>query len=412
MFSAGSQPDVVLSMDRDSYYSTTLIADGASELLEGLIGSRRAEILGPEVRLVAMALYHGLTTLAGKQTLGQEYCDLLLIGERRKGGADPPFRPLSSVRRLLYVLLNVLLPYLSERAHRGWAGLSELGQTSAQAHHLRMRQAAAAAARSGNRGGDGGGDGGGGGRATPAAVAVAVTAASQDEAPAATAWAAARVAAAAPLPASTSAAGSAAVSAAAALLRRLTRPLLLALLGWLRRLHLAAFYLGGAYFTPAMRLAGVRLMHSRALDTGETRARYAVLGLFTAVPLVVEAASAAGAASASAAARAAEAAVAARVPSADDGEAEAAPVLRPCGISTTGTGEVAAVVAAATATASGRPRRRCALCMGPREYPAATPCGHLFCWRCIIAWCQTSPECPLCRQPADPQSIVCVYQYD
>lgn len=48
---------------------------------------------------------------------------------------------------------------------------------------------------------------------------------------------------------------------------------------------------------------------------------------------------------------------------------------------------------------------KCGICFDRLAGPSAIPCGHVFCWECIVKSSQFKAECPSCRQPFETKEI-------
>lgn len=395
-------PDIIRAHQKDAYFQGYL-TNQLNDLHRRLCGARSAHAWATETRTLADLLYLSLTTLIGNRTLGEEYCDLVQVEEPSllshlhppQDAAAPsanagPLLP-SLPRRAGYIATSILLPYLLNRLLPSIRG----------SIRRRLQDRLTLLTRQGKG------------------------------------------------PTSPTPSGA----------YRLQRYLLahLSTLTSGAHLHaaiLATFYFTGAYYTLSKRLLSLRYVFTRRVDldgpAGGGRVGYEVLGVLLVVQMVVRSylhvrdqllhphSSSSSPDSANAdddidaliRERAFGPGHAAGVHvSLDDNAYSSNNELLPAGAGGgNGNQRSLAEIGAATHTPvprGGRPRydlgaaggdvmawikggqqRKCTLCLEELRDPAATQCGHVFCWTCIGDWVREKPECPLCRREAMVQHIL------
>mmetsp|Transcript_67491 Transcript_67491/g.141056 ORF Transcript_67491/g.141056 Transcript_67491/m.141056 type:complete len:320 (+) Transcript_67491:89-1048(+) len=184
------------------------------------------------------------------------------------------------------------------------------------------------------------------------------------------------------------------------ILLRTWLPRLVESVGPLLRLHLAIFYLFGAF-----RRLSDRAFSLRFLSLAERPYRgpgYQPLGVLLILQLLAQAFSswsqsrAAARGSSEVAKAQAEEAVSAMFVERPDGKnGSAGKALRPL---------------PSGPTSGSLPM--CNICFCPTECTTCPPCGHLFCWECIASWCAIKASCPLCRAASLPQQLLPLCHYE
>ncbi|KAJ1959791.1 hypothetical protein GGI12_004152, partial [Dipsacomyces acuminosporus] len=384
-FPFSGQPDIVRSTQKDAFYQQRLNFQ-LGELVQQIRGTRYYSSHQEQVDAASKLVYYGLTTLAGAQTLGEEYCGILQVD---KHSLYP-----SLGRRLLMVVLH---------AGGGFGILRILAATRAWLQKKRLRK----------------------GKMKPGAAESGLEKLST--------WA------------------------------KHTD-----ILCTISMAHLAVFYFTGAYYNISKRLAGVRYVFTRKLRQGEENSGYEILGALLGIQLTVQTAmqmwnwqtkadstgdgEETGASDAdeddgrvdpkdirwsTAVTSEDDIATAEEQASHDsdsdsdgdsdngsgndntDGDGTKEECVKDHGstLETPDRGEKTDKHDALSAedfdtiTRFTSSEQKCTLCLSPRAHSASTPCGHLFCWNCAFEWCQTRPECPLCRQPVKLSQILPVYNY-
>ncbi|AMD19865.1 HCL286Wp [Eremothecium sinecaudum] len=168
-------------------------------------------------------------------------------------------------------------------------------------------------------------------------------------------------------------------------------------------LHILTFYISGKFYQLSKRVFGLRYAISHDVSEEESKLRmsnsrtYRILGGIVFLQFLVKIAPLVGKLKTRYIKR-----------STNDGSDKTGVVS---GIPTEGTYQKLDLNDAGTLSFIPEQSRKCILCLVDMVEPSCLPCGHMFCWHCIIQWCSSRQECPLCRQHCSKQSVLPIRQY-
>lgn len=353
-----ASPDIIRAHQKDAYFQGVVL-NHLSNILRRLYGARFMHTYTNEAKTFSDILYLGLTTFIGNRTLGEEYCDIIQV-------EDDTLQLPEISRRAGYIITSILLPYslnkilpsfrtrVRSKLEANIRRMTRKGQQKSWAYRFQ--------------------------------------------------------------------------SYVLNHLGTITSP------SPIHALTLTVFYFTGAYYQLSKRVFGLRYIFTKRIGESEARVGYEVLGVLLLLQISVQGwlhlrstwegfqnVPPAPANSGQVAGTSAmlEGGVEVSIDPMQQHDLSNELLLE-----STVTHHDIASIARATHTpilkepryqlkneeemkwVKGVQQRKCTLCLEELKDPAATQCGHVFCWTCIGDWVREKPECPLCRRAALVQHIL------
>jgi len=362
-FPLATQPDLVMAAEKDVFYRREL-RSALSGAAEAVLRPHQSVALVPELRFLAELIYFGAGPLTGRQTLGEEFCDVFPVVAVQNGERMELPRV---ANRLTLVFFAVVCPYMARRIENGgWKSLKVLfkkPQSAAERAAEMRRKMLERTQRMQNE-------------------EITVEGVKRRE-ESYFLWITSK------------------------------RAVLLRVLGWssfLYRLHLATFYLRGTFFDIPRRLAGMRMATPRELKGN--RPSYAFLGWLLLAQLGVEIAPkirqgvaslllSRGFLRSSTSKTKTASSEEDQVPSAIVPSLQTVEELEDVTIDD--------VIIKDDQHQRGMEDIKCGICLSSVENGACPPCGHMFCFQHVMEAVASKGACPICRRESEPQDVMCIY---